>query len=169
MPTRPSVSRKRMHAMTEILAQQDDWSVVNQTVGETAFNTVQAELLERVRAAQCSQAALVALLNSPLFCAGGNQQVFVTVSHAVVLLCSCSLHCGPVDGQKVGLVHLQGDAGSRVGEEGPVADVQPCEASAGQPVQPPSNGMRTPKRVPPICSSSDVVLLALASPPLTPT
>ena len=64
-----------MHAITVTSAQQEDWSEVDQSACETAYSTVKAELLERVRAAQSSQAALVSLLNSPLFSTAGNQQV----------------------------------------------------------------------------------------------
>ncbi len=54
---------------------QEDWSEVDPSIDETVYGTVKAELMERVRAAQTSQAALVALLKSSVFGAAENQQV----------------------------------------------------------------------------------------------
>ena len=54
---------------------QEDWSEVDPSIDETVYCTVKAELMERVRAAQTSQAALVALLKSSMFGAADNQQV----------------------------------------------------------------------------------------------
>ena len=61
------------------LPTQEDWSEVDPSIDETVYGTVKAELIERVRAAQTSQAALVALLKSSMFSAADHQQVLLSL------------------------------------------------------------------------------------------
>ena len=71
------VSMPRTDSVTRAVALpgQEDWSEVDPSNNETVYGTVKAELMERVRAAHTSQAALVALFKSSVFGAAENQQV----------------------------------------------------------------------------------------------